>query len=258
MRQAMPSAAADTAFPRLLPLGDTAWTLEFGETLDEYTHARVSGLASLLQALRSGQAAFAAIDDVVPTFRSLTVHYRPDDCDGQALGQHLLRLAQDCAPVHAAGRRWCLPACFEPDFAPDLAAIAEATGSTPAALIEQLTAAEFRVAMIGFMPGFPYMIGLPPALRRPRLASPRAVVPARSIAIAEAMCGVYPWASPGGWNLVGQTPVTMFAAEEAVPALLAAGDRVRWQAVTRTAFLALSDDLRSGRRQRTDFLVQTA
>lgn len=245
------------AYPRLLPLGDTAWTLEFGAAIDASIHAQVSGCLHCLNAARLAPGPLAAIVDVVPSFRSLTVHYRPDAVDALVLAEILLDLARTATPRQAAGRRWCLPACFDQAFAPDLAAIAEHAGLSLAAAISLLTESAFSVYMIGFMPGFPYMGGLPTALQRPRLASPRALVPAQSIALADSLCGVYPWASPGGWHLVGRTPVPLFVASEAEPALLAAGDVVRWQAVSRADFMALQADLAAGRLVRSRFMEPT-
>jgi inhibitor of KinA len=235
---------ADTLAPRLLPLGDTAWTVEFGEQIDPLLHARVLGLASALAQVRSAlqdsgadDPGFAGIVDVVPTFRSLSVHYNPLACDGERLGQALLELAKSAGSARAQGRCWRIPVCFDEEFAPDMNDLAAAKGLSREAVMALLCEATFQVYMIGFMPGFPYMGGLPSVLEMPRLASPRKAVPARSLAVAGAMCAVYPWESPGGWRLLGRTPVPMFAASEtAAPALLASGDRVRWQPVARPQF----------------------
>ena len=100
------------------------------------------------------------------------------------------------------------------------------------------------------------MGGLPPELATPRLASPRKAVPARSLAVTGEMCAVYPWESPGGWNLLGRTPVALFdATDEASPALLESGDQVRWQAVSRAEFECLEKDLATGHLSRSSFLV---
>jgi KipI family sensor histidine kinase inhibitor len=126
----------------------------------------------------------------------------------------------------------------------------------PETVIARLAAATFRVYMIGFMPGFPYMGGLPAELAMPRLASPRKTVPARSLAVTGEMCAVYPWESPGGWNLLGRTPVALFdAADEAAPALLESGDQVRWRIVDRAEYDHLEGELAGGRLGRADFLV---
>lgn len=264
----METATAETAqAPTLLPLGDAAWTVEFGERIDATLHARVLGFAAALEGVRSAGdsaissarddgALWAAIVDVVPTFRSLTVYYDPLRGDGVALGAALLALAESAGTVSREGRQWVIPVCFDADFAPDLADLAQAKNLSPQAIIALLCAASFEVYMIGFMPGFPYMGGLPAALEIPRLASPRKVVPARSLAIAGAMCAVYPWPSPGGWRLLGRTPVPMFsAAEVESPALLAAGDRVRWQAVDRASYDAIEAAVAVGSFVRRSLLV---
>ena len=264
---------ADAPPVSLLPLGDTAWTVEFGARIDPELHARVQGLASALAELRercqaSGAlsatddpaAVFDAVVDVVPTFRSLTVHYNPlaasGEHYGERLGEALLALAANSGSVTSAGRQWCIPVCFDDDLAPDLADLAEAKGMTREQVIDLMTGATFQVYMIGFMPGFPYMGGLPSVLEMPRLSSPRKAVPARSLAIAGAMCAVYPWESPGGWRLLGRTPLPFFSAQEReAPALLASGDRVRWQAIDRAEFTVLEAAAAAGTLARSRFLL---
>lgn len=242
--------------PRLLPLGDTAWTLEFGDSIDPALHARVLGLAEALGAARaSAGAPFSAIVDVIPTFRSLTVHYDPLATDGERLGQDLLHLAQSAGSTSQVGRQWVIPVCFDPEYAPDLDELAQSKGLSRDAVIALMCEASFQVYMIGFMPGFPYMGGLPTVLEMPRLASPRKAVPARSLAVAGAMCAVYPWESPGGWRLLGRTPVPMFSASEAdSPSLLASGDRVRWQAIDQSRYLEIEAQVAAGAFDRQSLL----
>ena len=244
---------------QLLPLGDTAWTIEFGNRIDPALHARVLGLAGALEAARrdSANMELAAIVDVVPTFRSLTVHFDPLACDGERLGSDLLSLAQTTGAASISGRHWHLPVCFDDDLAPDLADLAQAKGLTRDAVIERLTATSFQVYLIGFMPGFPYMGGLPAALEMPRLSSPRKAVPARSLAVAGSMCAVYPWESPGGWRLLGRTPIPMFSArDEASPSLLASGDRVSWRMIDRAQFDAMEVAAQRGEIARDTLLVK--
>jgi len=236
--------------------GDAAWTVEFGAGIDPVLHARVLALADRVRALRDVETVLAGVLDVVPTFRSLTVLFDPLRTDAEALGQCLLAWSERCAPAERPGRCWRLPVCFAPEFAPDLADLSAACGRTDAAVVEMLTGTPFRVGMIGFMPGFPYMTGLPPALARPRLATPRKVVPARSLAVAGTMCCVYPWESPGGWRLLGRTPLPLFDLQQAeAPAWLAAGDAVRWQAVDRATHDRLAADWARGAGSREAFLV---
>lgn len=233
--------------PRLLALGDSAWTLEFGAVIDAETNARVMGLAERIAVARQHHPLMAAVTDVVPTFRSLTVHFDPWAGDAAALGRQLLSMAQEGQQAVVQGRSWLLPVCFDKDFAPDLSRVCELKQLTRTEVIDQLLGASFRVYMLGFQPGFPYMGGLPPALVTPRLPSPRQKVPAKSVAIALDMCSVYPWESPGGWNLLGRTPVVLFdPVQTSQPAMLAAGDEVRWTAVDRSAHDRLARDIAQG------------
>lgn len=241
--------------PRLLPLGDSAWTVEFGDLIAPGLNARVMNLADAVRAARGADPVFASVLDLVPSFRSLTVHFDPMSTDATALGQRLRALAQGVDERVHEGRRWRLPVCFDAEFAPDLAALAQAKGLTEAQVTELLTQACFRVYMIGFMPGFPYMGGLPPQLAMPRLATPRKRVPAQSLAVAGEMCCVYPWDSPGGWNLLGRTPVPLFSLARAdEPAWLAAGDQVRWYALDRGDYERLAAGLAGGQLARKAFL----
>lgn len=239
--------------PRLLPLGDSAWTVEFARHIDPAVHGRVMALDALVDDARRRDPVFAGVVDTVPTFRSLTVHFRPEP-DPLRLGERLLSMARSAETTVLGGRHWLLPACFDTAFAPDLRAVAERHGTTPEEVIDTLCRTAFRVYMIGFMPGFPYMGGLPAGLHTPRLGTPRKVVPARSIAIAGEMCAVYPWPSPGGWNLLGQTPIDLFVAGDTPPALVAAGDFVHWQAVDRHEYARLEAALANGELQRRHFL----
>jgi inhibitor of KinA len=244
--------------PRLLALGDSAWTVEFGHAIDAAINARVMGLAGRVTAARQRDPLMASVTDVVPTFRSLTVHFDPWSGDAAALGRQLLSMAQEGQQTSVQGRRWQLPVCFDDDFAPDLHRVCELKQLSRAAVIDQLLGTSFRVYMLGFQPGFPYMGGLPPALVTPRLPSPRQKVPAQSVAIALDMCSVYPWESPGGWNLLGRTPVVLFdPSQTEQPAMLAAGDEVQWTPVERSTHDRLALEIAQG-LPRESFLKEEA
>lgn len=225
--------------PRLLALGDSALTLEFGDRIDPALNAKVIAARDALAALR-----LDGIGDVVPTWRSLTVHFDPLQLDRQQLSEQLLECALAETQKSALATRWQVPVVFGDEFGPDLADVAQATGRSAAEIIDTLCATELRVFLIGFLPGFPYLGELPDWLRLPRLATPRAAVPANSLAIAGAQAAVYPWQSPGGWHLLGRTPVRLFDVGNADrPALLAPGDTVRFASIGRDEFehLAASD-----------------
>jgi inhibitor of KinA len=129
-----------------------------------------------------------------------------------------------------------IPVCHAADFAPDLDEVARATGLSPEAVIAAHLASPHRVLMLGFAPGTPYLGGLDARLALPRRASPRTRVEAGSVGIANGQCVIYPRATPGGWHLIGRTPLQLFDAGRDPPVLLQAGDRVRFVAISEDAF----------------------
>lgn len=245
-----------TATPRLLALGDSAWTVEFGDAISTELNAKVMALANLIELTKEHEPLLKEVIDLVPTFRSLTVHFSPLNTDAQALAQRLMAMAQLITPQELHGRQWRLPACFDKEFALDLADLAAGKQMSESKVIEQLLASTFRVYMIGFLPGFPYMGGLPKALSTPRLKTPRQRVPSNSIAVTGEMCAIYPWKSPGGWNLIGRTPVCLFdLRHQEQPALLSAGDTVTWYEISHNEYTDLFSQCQSGQMTRETFLL---
>jgi KipI family sensor histidine kinase inhibitor len=231
---------------RLLDAGDGAVTIEFGDRIAPELAARVRALDQALAAAIA-RGALSGVIETMPTFRSLTVLYDPLQTRRAALDPALRSLlAQaDHAPV-AAGRRWRLPVCYGGDFGADLADVALSTGLTPDAVVQQHADSEVGVYMIGFMPGFPFMGDLPPSLSVPRRREPRLRVPAGSVAITGSLTAIYPWQSPGGWQLIGRCPVPLFDATAAQPSLLAPGDRVRFQVVQAPRLVELEAAIAAG------------
>ena len=235
--------------PRFLPQGDAALVVEFGDRIDPAINARVHALAATLAA-----APIAGMVELVPTFRSLCLHYDPLDLDfADLVGQVRARLAGPPEGL-APGRRVTIPVCYEGDLAPDLADVATRTGLTPDEVVRLHAASAYRVFMLGFLPGFAYMGSLPERLRLPRRASPRVRVPAGSVAIAMEMTAIYPLQSPGGWHLIGSAPTALFDITADPPALLRPGDEVRFEPVGRAAFEALRAAWQDG-SARLDFDV---
>ena len=212
---------------RFLDSGDTAMVVEFGYEIDRAVSGQVLVLAE-----RIAEAGIAGVIETVPTFRSLMVHYDPVRIARADLERRIAPLTEALAPRAGIGRLWRLPACYEPAVGPDVADVAGLTGLTPAQVIECHSAEIYHVYMVGFLPGFPYMGDLPKPLQLSRRDNPRVVVPSGSIAIAGAMTGVYTLESPGGWHLLGRTPVAIWDLRREPPVLLAPGDKVKFEPVS--------------------------
>jgi KipI family sensor histidine kinase inhibitor len=213
--------------PKFLAAGDTALVVEYGEIIDPALIAAVQRLDRRLAAAR-----LPGIVETVPSFRSLMVHYDPLATSRADLVAALEALGDGGSDeVTAAGRSWRLPACYEGDFAPDLADVAAATGLAAAEVTETHASNAFSVAVVGFLPGCPFLAELPAAFDLPRRTEPRTRVPAGSVAVAQKLSVIYPTESPGGWHLIGNCPVPLFDAGWEVPALLAPADTVRFRPI---------------------------
>ena len=217
-------------------LADDAWLLHVGADtppIDDATNARVHRLAARIRA-----TAPAWLRDLVPAYASLAVFFDPDAIAAPDVERWLdARLAEDDGATIASALRCIdIPVVYGGDFGEDLDSAAAELGLSPAALAERHAGGLYTVAMIGFAPGFPYLSGLDPALALPRLATPRTRVPAGSVAIGGAQTGLYPRESPGGWRLIGRTPLRLFDPTRAAPSLLAPGDRVRFVAIDAREF----------------------
>jgi KipI family sensor histidine kinase inhibitor len=222
------------ASARFLPSGDTAIVVEFGDRIDRELNARVLRLSQLVRAERVD-----GVVETLPTFRSLLVHYDPLLTDRARVVAALERLLERAGGGAGRSRAWRIPACYEDGHAPDLAEVAQRTGLAAEEVVRLHSGTRFHVYMVGFSPGFPYMGNLPDALVLPRRVDPRVRVPAGSIAIAMSLTAIYPVESPGGWHLIGATPVRLFDARWPRPALLAPGDIVTFEPIPAREFEAI-------------------
>jgi KipI family sensor histidine kinase inhibitor len=182
----------------------------------------------------------------VPTFRSLLVHYDPLATSRAELEAAIAPLVDRDQDTAGAVREWRIPVCYEGEHAPDLAEVARLTGLAPADIVACHSGIRWHVYMLGFLPGFPYLGDLPPELALPRRADPRVKVPAGSVSIATTLTAIYPYESPGGWHLIGATPVRFFDPARTPPALLAPGDAVRFDPIDATAFAAIRQMVEAG------------
>lgn len=221
--------------PRFLPAGDSALLVEFGDEIDPALNACVHVLA---QTLRDRQV--PGLGEAVPTYRSLLLHYDPlhlTFAEVSALVGEALVQSQTGAPAKA--RLVEIPVCYGGEFGPDLAFVARHNGLSPEEVIRLHSSALYPVYMLGFSPGFAYLGGLPKAIATPRLATPRTQVPAGSVGIAGQQTGIYPIATPGGWQLIGRTPLRLFNPHREPPVRLSPGDRVRFVPIEAEQFAAL-------------------
>ena len=212
------------AEPRFLPAGDAAIVVELGDAISPAINRRVR---SLSLALENGSV--PGVFDFLPTYRSVLVYYDPLSASPAAVQSQIARLLQSPDAEAAANPRVALiPTLYGGDMGPDIGFVASHAGITEQEVIAIHSATDYLIYMMGFSPGFAYLGGLDERLTTPRLESPRTQIPAGAVGIAESQTGVYPVASPGGWQLIGRTPLRLFDPARNPPALLSAGDYVRF------------------------------
>lgn len=219
------------------PYGEFAYLASLGAGIDEGANELVMALADEIRELHSSGTAPLGLQELVPAYDSLLVALDPDSAEPEPWD---LAIREAAARVDAAtgrgapsrdahrARRVELPVAYGGEYGPDLEATSAERGLSPEELIAIHAGAEYRVHMLGFMPGFPYLGGMDRRIASPRLATPRAKVPAGSVGIADAQTGVYPLESPGGWRLIGRCPLPLFDAHRDPPALIEPGDRLRF------------------------------
>ena len=217
---------------RIVPAGDSALIVEFEERIDPAINARAIALADSLQA-----AAIAGVRDVVPTYRSVAVFFDPLRTNYDTLLERIERDAGRPAPDAARqAEPLRIPVCYGGDLGPDLGAVAAFGGISADEVIALHASATYRVFMLGFVPGFAYMGIVDARIAAPRHSTPRVRVSAGSVGIAGVQTGIYPAETPGGWQLIGRTPIKPFDANRAQPFLMKAGDAVRFYAIDRAEY----------------------
>lgn len=221
---------------RCEPLADDALLIHLGDSADAATNAHVHALAARIRA-----QAPVWLRDVVPAYTSLGVFFDAGIIDGDAVcgWLHTQCICHPETSLTQTSRLIDIPVCYGGDHGEDLDPAAAELGISASELIARHSASIYTVAMIGFAPGFPYLSGLDPALALPRHATPRTHVPAGSVAIGGAQTGIYPRESPGGWRLLGRTPLRLFDAQRDPPSLLSPGDRVRFEPIDIEAYRLL-------------------
>jgi KipI family sensor histidine kinase inhibitor len=233
--------APDAPLPRILPCGDAALTVEFGRSLDETVNRTVLAFDRAVAA-----EAIAGIQETVPTYRSLLIHYDPLTVDFGSLHQRLQALAaRPLVPV-ATTRRWRVPVVYGGNYGIDLDEVARAHGISADDVVARHMAGDYFVAMVGFTPGFAYLSGLDPTLATSRRSEPRPSTPPGSIHIGGAQAAIQCLAGPSGWHLLGRTPVRTFHPRRDPVFLIAPGDAVTFYPVPAAAFAALDRAAEAG------------
>lgn len=215
---------------RIVPAGDCAVVVEFEERIDPKINAEVIALAHSIQT-----AGFRGVRDVVPTFRSVAVYFDPLTVDYDALMAHL-EASHRSSVVPESTSVVRVPVCYGRELGPDLADVAAFAGVSEADVITLHSAVTYRVFMLGFVAGFAYLGSVDPRIAMPRHSTPRVRVPPESVGIGGTQTGIYPLATPGGWRLIGRTPLKPFDLRRAEPFLMRAGDSVQFYPITRTEF----------------------
>lgn len=233
---------------RFLALADRALVVELGDEISRPLLARVSAIDAAIRAeVEAGR--LPGVVETVPSYRSVAVLYDPLRTTRAALERRIAPLVEAPAAPGAVTRRrtWTLPVLYGGEWGPDLAAVAAACGRSPDEVVALHAGATYDVYVLGFLPGFAYLGDVAEEIRVPRRKEPRTRVPPGSVAVAGAQTAVYPWESPGGWNLLGRCPVPLFDPRRRGGALLAPADRVRFEPVSRERFAGLEADLAAGR-----------
>jgi inhibitor of KinA len=217
---------------RIVPAGDSAVIAEFDARIDPVINARAIALADALQS-----ANLPGVRDIVPTYHSVAVYFDPLRTDYDALLQLLQTGAEAKGNATGADRDVIrIPVCYGGEFGPDLEAVAAFAKASAGDVVAIHAAATYRVFMVGFVAGFAYLGTVSERIAMPRHATPRVRVPLGSVGIAGVQTGIYPAETPGGWRLIGRTPLKPFDPDRAEPFLMRAGDAVQFYAISRTEY----------------------
>ena len=224
------------------PLGDGAIVVTAGESISDETTALVRAIAEAIT-----RAEIHGVSDVIQAYVTVTVCY---DAEGgmtyRTMEKRLREILSDVRPAgKGAGRTVEIPVCYGGEFGPDLAFVADHNGLTEEEVIRIHSGTTYDVKMIGFAPGFPFLGGMDERIAAPRRPSPRLEIPARTVGIAGAQTGVYPIGTPGGWQLIGRTPVELFLPDQEIPSLLRPGDQVRFRPITTEEYKKMEVDRRA-------------
>ena len=229
------------SYPRIMPTGDRALTVELGNEIDEHINARLMGFINKLQ-----EARIKGIEEFVPSFRAVLIHYNPAILSYEKITKIInTALSEPITETSHHKKTVRVPVCYDIEYGPDIEDVAKHAGITTDEVIKIHTSTPYLVYMLGFQPGFPYLGGLDERLHTPRLETPRIKLEAGSVGIGGGQTGLYPMESPGGWRIIGVTPVRCYNPDKDKPIPYMAGDYIKFDAVSKEEFDELREkDLR--------------
>lgn len=227
---------------KILTAGDSALLIEFEQKIAPEINAQITAFVHLLK-----EQHIEGVTDLIPAFASLLINYDPRVIgykDLKARIEELLKI--EVSEEAGDARVFEIPVCYGGEYGPDIANIAENAGLSEQEVIDIHCSKDYLIYMLGFLPGFVYLGGLDERIHTPRLANPRISIPAGSVGIAASQTGIYPLNSPGGWQLLGMTPVKTYDPERETPILVEAGDYIRFVPVTEEEFLNIKKQVDDG------------
>jgi len=229
--------------PRFLDAGESCLVVEFADEIDRAANDAVMNLRHWMENQRR-----VPIVECLPTYRSLAIYFDPLKTGRAKIEEEAhLALRENLSVLSAPHRTISIPVCYGGEYGPDIANVAAHAGISEEEVVRRHSARVCHCYMIGFVPGFAYLGGMDESIATPRLANPRTVIPGGSVGIAGKQTGIYPIDSPGGWQLIGRTPLKLFTPEKDPPTLIDAGYDVRFVPVGRDEYMAIEDDVASGR-----------
>lgn len=227
---------------RFLPMGDCALVMEFANEISKEVNARIRQTTKAIEKIEG-------VIEVLPTYRSITIFYRPDQITYDELVTKLQTIKEGNEEGDSLSRRIEIPTVYGGEYGPDLAYVAQHASLSEEEVIRIHTGTDYLVYMLGFSPGFTYLGGLDARIATPRLESPRVKIPAGSVGIAGSQTGMYPSESPGGWQLIGRTPLKLYDPKKEPPVFIQAGDYIRYVAITESEYAEIEEQVNAGRYQ---------